>query len=152
MTITGGGSIERFGSGGRWEEAYGYSRVVLAGDRAVTAGCTSTVDGEVIHVGDAAGQTRTALQIALDALEEAGVAKEQVVRTRMFVVNREDTEAVGRVHGEVFGETRPAATMVLVAGLLHPDHLVEIEVEAYLGVVSEIGATSQSIGFSIPGL
>ena len=151
MTITGGGSITRFGSGGPWEDAYGYSRVVLAGDRAVTAGCTSTVDGEVVHVDDPAGQTRTALKIALDALEQAGVAKDQVVRTRMYVVNREDADAVGRAHGEVFGDVKPAATMIFVAGLIHPDHLVEIEVEAYLGVVPMIGATSQSIGFARNG-
>ena len=152
MTITGGGSIERFGSGGPWEDTYRYSRVVLAGDRAVTSGCTSTVDGEVTNVGDAGAQTTTAFKIALDALEQAGVAKEQVIRTRMFVVNREDTDAVGRAHGEVFADVRPAATMVLVAGLLHPDHLVEVEVEAYLGIVTEVGATSQSIGFSVSGI
>ncbi len=149
MTITGGGGIQRYQSGGPWEETYGYSRVVLAGDRAVTAGCTATVDGEVSSVGDAAAQTRTALAVALSALAEAGVSKEQVVHTRMYVVNREDADAVGRAHREVFGDIQPAATMVLVAGLLHPDHLVEIELEAYLGVVPTVTATSQQIGFAV---
>jgi len=126
-------SIERLGSGGPWEDVYGYSRVVGAGDRVVTAGCTATVDGEVAGVGDAATQTSVAFGIALEALTRAGVRPEQVVRTRMYVVRREDADEVGRVHGEIFGTVRPAATMVFVAGLIHPDHLVEVEVEAYTG-------------------
>jgi enamine deaminase RidA (YjgF/YER057c/UK114 family) len=124
--------IERFGSGGPWEEIYGYSRVVIAGGRAITAGCTSTVNGQVTHVGDAGGQARQAFEIALAALERAGVRREQVVRTRMYVVHADDSDAVGGAHGEIFGDIRPAATLVLVAGLLHPDHLVEVEVEAYV--------------------
>jgi enamine deaminase RidA (YjgF/YER057c/UK114 family) len=124
------GHIARFGSGGPWEAVYGYSRVVLAGGRAVTAGCTSTVDGVVTHVGDAAGQARQALRIGLDALAGAGVPASRIVRTRMYVVHAKDADAVGRVHGELLGDVRPAATLVLVAGLVHPDHLVEIELEA----------------------
>jgi enamine deaminase RidA (YjgF/YER057c/UK114 family) len=123
--------VARLGSGGSWEERFGYSRVVVAGPFVLTAGCTSTVDGVVTHVGDAGGQAREAFRIALDALEKAGAGVHDVVRTRMYVVHAADTEAVGLAHGEVFREVRPAATMVLVAGLLHPDHLVEVEVEAY---------------------
>jgi enamine deaminase RidA (YjgF/YER057c/UK114 family) len=123
-------SIERRGSGGPWEEIYGYSRVVVAGGLAVTAGCTSTVDGVVTHAGDAFAQTVTAFGIALDALAEAGVKPEHVVRTRMYVVADADADAVGRAHGSVFASVRPAATLVRVAGLIHPDMLVEVEVEA----------------------
>jgi enamine deaminase RidA (YjgF/YER057c/UK114 family) len=124
-------TVERMGSGGPWEERFGYSRVVAAGPFVLTAGCTSTVDGSVTHPGDAAGQAREAFRIALEALAEAGCAARDVVRTRMYVVRSQDTQAVGLVHGELFREVRPAATMVLVAGLLHPDHLIEVEVEAY---------------------
>jgi enamine deaminase RidA (YjgF/YER057c/UK114 family) len=118
---------------GPWEERFGYSRVVTAGPFVLTAGCTSTVDGAVTHVGDAAGQAREAFRIAVAALAEAGADVRDVVRTRMYVVRAADADAVGLAHGAVFGAVRPAATMVFVAGLLHPDHLVEVEVEAYRG-------------------
>ena len=123
--------ITRLGSGGPWEEIFGYSRVVQAGPFVVTAGCTSTVDGVVTGVGDAYAQTAQALRIALDAAGKLGVGVSDVVRTRLYLVNAEDCDAVGRAHGAVFGEHRPATTMVVVAKLLHPDHLVEVEVEAY---------------------
>jgi enamine deaminase RidA (YjgF/YER057c/UK114 family) len=123
--------IDRLGSGGPWERAYGYSRVVRAGDVLLTAGCTATVNGAVTGVGDAYAQTVTAFRIALDALVAAGAALADVTRTRMYVVRASDAEAVGRAHGELFGAIRPVTTLVVVAGLLHPDHLVEVEVEAY---------------------
>ncbi|MBA3489985.1 MAG: RidA family protein, partial [Longispora sp.] len=92
---------------------------------------TATVDGEVQGVGDPAGQARAAFQIALDAIILAGGSPADVVRTRMYIVDRAYADVVGRIHGEVFGGVRPASTLVVVAGLLHPDHLVEVEVEAY---------------------
>jgi enamine deaminase RidA (YjgF/YER057c/UK114 family) len=125
--------IERFSSGGPWEEAYGYSRVVRAGDLLLTAGCTATVDGQVTDVGDAYAQTLTAFRIALDALAAAGAFPADVVRTRMYVTDPAHADAAGRAHREVFGSVRPVATLVVVAGLLHPDHLVEVEAEAYIG-------------------
>jgi len=124
-------SVERFGSGGPWEELYGYSRVVRAGDLVLTAGCTSTVDGVVTGVGDAYAQARTALEIALAALRRVGAEFADVVRTRIYITDRANADAVGRAHGEIFGAVRPAATMIIVAGLLHPDMLVEFDVEAY---------------------
>ena len=124
--------IERFGSGGPWEQAYGYSRVVRAGDILLSAGCTATVDGLVTGVGDAYAQTLTAFRIGLDALAAADAGVHDVVRTRMYVVPSADPDAVGRAHGELFGAVRPVATLVVVAGLLHPDHLVEVEIEAYV--------------------
>jgi enamine deaminase RidA (YjgF/YER057c/UK114 family) len=125
---------DRFGSGGPWEEVYGYSRAVKAGGWLHVSGCTSTVDGQVRHAGDAAWQARVALRIALDAVERAGGSRQDVVRTRMYVTDIErDGGAVGKVHGEFFADVRPAATMVEVSALLDPRMLVEIEVEAYLG-------------------
>ena len=121
---------DRYFSGGPYEELYGYARAVRAGDRVVTAGCTSTVGGSVTGVGDPRAQTLTAFQIALDALAETGAAIGDVVRTRMYVTSLAHADAVGRAHGELFGEVRPAATLGIVAGLLHPDMLVEVEVEA----------------------
>ncbi|WP_446210635.1 RidA family protein [Micromonospora sp. IBSANI012] len=126
-------TVTRLGSGGPWEAVYGYARVVRAGDLAWTAGCTSTVDGRVTHVGDAAAQTAQALRIGLDALAEVGAGPGDVVRTRLYVTDRSYADEVGRAHNAVFGAVRPAATMVVVAGLLDPDQLVEVELEAWLG-------------------
>ncbi|TDB76069.1 RidA family protein [Micromonospora sp. KC723] len=125
--------VTRLGSSGPWEARYGYSRVVRAGDRAWTAGCTSTVDGVVAHVGDAAAQTVQALRIGLAALAEVGASAADVIRTRMYVTDRSHADEAGRAHHAVFGSVRPAATMVVVAGLIDPDLLVEVELEAYLG-------------------
>jgi enamine deaminase RidA (YjgF/YER057c/UK114 family) len=126
-----GPSVARFPSGGPWEDAYGYSRVVRAGHLLITAGCTATVDGVVTGVGDPGAQAATAFRIGLAALAAAGAAAQDVIRTRMYVTDPAHADAVGRAHGELFGAIRPAATLVVVAGLLHPDHLVEVELEAY---------------------
>ncbi|MDH5292028.1 MAG: RidA family protein [Acidimicrobiia bacterium] len=126
-----GGGVERWGSGGPWEEIVGYSRVVRAGDHLHVAGTTATVDGVVVGVGDVAEQTRVALSIIARALAEAGASLADVVRTRLFVTDIAHWEAVGRVHGEVFGAVKPAATMVEVSRLIDPDHLIEIEVDAF---------------------
>ncbi|MCD0450820.1 RidA family protein [Actinocorallia sp. API 0066] len=128
--------IERISSGGPWEEVIGYSRAVLAGDMAFVSGCTSTVDGEVVHVGDPYEQTRTAFQIALWSLERLGLSARDVVRTRMYVTSAEHADAVGRAHGSLFAKVRPAASLVIVAGLLDPRMLVEVEVDAYRGALA----------------
>jgi enamine deaminase RidA (YjgF/YER057c/UK114 family) len=122
---------DRRGSGGPWEEWYGYSRVVRVGPLAVTAGCTAVVDGVVQAVGDAGEQARIAFRTGLAALAEVGVSPEQVVNTKVSIVDRVDANAVGSVHGEVFGDIRPAATMVVVAGLIDPTMLVEVELTAW---------------------
>lgn len=127
------GPVRRFGSGGPWEDRYGYSRVVRAGDLLLTAGCTATVDGVVTGIGDPGGQARTAFGIALDALAGAGAAIEDVIRTRMYVTDAAYADAVAGVHGRLFRAVRPVATLVVVAALLDPQHLVEVEVEAYVG-------------------
>ncbi|MFC9974054.1 RidA family protein [Spirillospora sp. NPDC127200] len=125
--------IERITSGGPWEDKFGYSRAVLAGDLALVAGCTATVDGEVVHPGDPFEQARTAFQIGLWSLERLGLGRQDVVRTRMYLTDPAHVDEVGRAHGELFGEVRPVATMVVVAGLIDPRMLVEIEIEAHRG-------------------
>ena len=125
-------SVRRVSSGGPWEDVIGYSRAVLAGPWALSAGCTSTVDGDVTHVDDAHGQAVEAFGIALTSLSELGAGVEHVVRTRMYVTDISLADDVGRAHSQLFGAVRPVATMVEVSRLAHPDHLVEVEVEAYL--------------------
>lgn len=124
---------DRRGSGGPWEDRYGYSRVVRIGPFAVTAGCTATVDGRVVHSDDAGAQARVALGIGLDALQQVDIGPHQVIATRMYIVDRADADAVGTAHAVVFGGVRPAATMVIVAGLLDPPMRVEIELQAWAG-------------------
>ena len=123
-------SGQRIGSGAPWEDVVGYSRVVVSGDSAWVSGTTATVDGAVVHPGDAAGQTRQALAILGEALERAGFTFADVVRTRMYVTDISRWEEVGRAHGEVFGDIRPATSMVQVAALIDPAMLVEIEADA----------------------
>ena len=125
--------ITRFAGNAPWEEVYGYSRVVVAGDWAITAGTTATGLDGVLHPGDAYRQALAAFTIALDALMAAGAAAERVVRTRMYVTDMTSQEEIGRAHQEIFGSIRPVATMVEVAQLADPAHLIEVEVEAYLG-------------------
>ena len=122
----------RHSSGGIWEEAYGYSRAMRVGRLVLVSGCTSMIEGRVRFPADPAAQVRVALETAQTALAELGARVEDVVRTRMYVTHRRDCDTVGRVHAEVFGAHPPVATMVIVAGLLHPDMRVEIEVEAVL--------------------
>jgi len=115
------------GSGSPWEEPYGYSRATAVGDQCWVAG---TADPSGNHPGDAAGQARAALAIIDRALREAGFALADVVRTRMYVTDPADSTAVAAVHGEVFSTIRPAATLIVVAGLIDPSLKVEIEVDA----------------------
>jgi enamine deaminase RidA (YjgF/YER057c/UK114 family) len=136
--------IRRFAGSAPWEAIYGYSRVVVAGDRAMTAGTTATINGHVVHAGDPYRQAHAAFTIALDALREAGFERTFVVRTRMYVVDMGHQSEIGRAHNDLFGEIRPVATMVEVAALADPDHLIEVEVEAYRpgtgpGAVPEAG-------------
>ena len=121
----------RISSGGPWEAVYGYSRAVVVGDDCFVSGTTDAgPDGESQHPGDAAGQARASFAIAERALREAGFTLDDVVRTRMYLTDVTDADAVATVHGDLFGEIRPAATLVVVAGLMRDSLLVEIEVDA----------------------
>lgn len=118
-------------TGTPWESSVGYSRAVRVGKQIVVSGTTASAeDGSTVAVRDAAGQTRYVLQKIEAALAELGSSLSDVVRTRIFVVNIDQWEEIGRVHGEFFSDIRPAATMVEVSRLVNPDHLVEIEVDA----------------------
>jgi enamine deaminase RidA (YjgF/YER057c/UK114 family) len=116
-------------SGSPYEQTVGFSRAVRVGTSVAVSG-TAPIwpDGTVDP--DAATQTRRCWEVALAALAELGGRPEDVVRTRQYVVDAADAEAVGAVHREVFGEIRPASTMVVVAGLLDPRWRIEVELDA----------------------
>jgi enamine deaminase RidA (YjgF/YER057c/UK114 family) len=118
-------------SGAVWEPVVGYSRAVRVGPWVAVAGTTAAAEGGgAVGGDDVAAQTREALRRVVAALEQVGAGVEHVVRTRMYVTDISRWEDVGRVHGEVFGEVRPATTMVEVSRLIDPALLVEVEVDA----------------------
>ena len=118
-------------SGGPFEAVAGYSRAVVIGDSCWVAGTTDLgPDGVSAHPGDVAAQARATLRIIEAALADGGFTLADVVRTRMFVTDVSTAPAVVAVHGEVFAEIRPAATLVGVNALIHPSLLIEIEAEA----------------------
>lgn len=123
--------MRRISSGSPFEPTIGFSRAVVVGDRVLVSG-TAPVWPDGTCPDDAFAQASRCFEIILAALAEAGATAADVVRTRMFLTDAADGEAVGRAHGEVFGDVRPAATMVVVAGLLDPRWKVEIEAEAVL--------------------
>lgn len=125
-------SRKRVSSGSPFEPSIGFSRAVRAGDRVLVSG-TAPIWPDGSCDPDPGVQARRCLEIVVAALRELGAGPEDVVRTRMFIVNPNDADAVGAAHGEVFGSVRPAATMVVVAALLDERWKVEIEAEAILG-------------------
>jgi len=100
------------------------------GDRIVVSGCTAVGDDAALASSDARQQAEAALSVALAAVTALGGHRDDVVRTRMYLTRREDADAVGEAHGAAFADVRPAATMVVVAGLIDERMLVEIELEA----------------------
>lgn len=124
----------RFASGAPWESIVGYSRSVRVGPHVFVTGCTAIdADGKVVGAGDPRAQAAQTLKNVEKALHGVGAKLEDVVRTRMFVTDISQWEAVGRAHGEVFGTIMPATTMVEVKGLIDPAMMVEIEADAIVG-------------------
>jgi len=129
-----GDERRRISSGGPFEASAGYSRAIVVGDSCWVAGTTDAGPGGLSqHPGDVTAQTRAVFAIIDRALTEAGFTFRDVVRTRMLLTDIADAPAVTAVHGEIFGEIRPVATLVSIVALMDPSLLVEIEVDARRG-------------------
>jgi len=127
-------SRKNISTGSKWEPIIGYSRAVRVGNTVFVSGTTaSDASGALVGVNDPAAQTRQCLKNIEAALKQAGASLKDVVRTRLYVTDISAWEAYGRVHGEVFGEIRPATAMVEVNNLISPEMMVEIEADAVIG-------------------
>lgn len=124
-------------SGSKWEAVAGYSRAVRIGNWIAVSGTTaSDENSQVVHAGDPYHQTQYILRKIERALKEAGATLEDVIRTRIYVTDMAQWQEVARAHGEIFGQIRPANTLIQVAALVDPAHLVEIEADALIQVAS----------------
>jgi enamine deaminase RidA (YjgF/YER057c/UK114 family) len=119
-------------SGSPYEPIIGFSRAVRAGNFVAVGGTTAGSGGKPVAIGDPAAQTRAILEIIAKALEDAGAGLNDVIRTRIYLVDIAHWEAVGRVHGEFFGDIRPSSSILQVTRFINPDWLVEIEADAVL--------------------
>ncbi|MFI1929577.1 RidA family protein [Streptomyces sp. NPDC020330] len=130
---TSAAAVRRISTGAPWEEKFGYSRAVeLPNGIVLVAGCTSVINGQ-ISAGSPYEQAITSFDVAFAALEQVGLGREDVVRTRMYLTHARDVEDIGRAHKELFDAVRPAASMIIVSGFVDPSLVVEVEVEAYRG-------------------
>ena len=120
----------RVSSGSPYEPVIGFSRAVRSGNSIAIGGTTAGSGGQPVAIGDPAAQTRAILEIIAKALSDAGAGLQHVIRTRIYLVDIAHWEAVGRVHGEFFGEIRPASSILEVSRFISPDWLVEIEADA----------------------
>jgi enamine deaminase RidA (YjgF/YER057c/UK114 family) len=124
-------------SGSPYEPIVGYSRAVRVGNIVTVSGTTAGSGGRPVAVGDPTAQTREIFEVIAKALEEAGASLQDVVRTRVYLVDINHFDAVSRIHGEVFADIRPANTTLQVSGFVSPDWLVEIEVDAVVSEASD---------------
>lgn len=127
-----------------WEDVYGFSRAVAAGDFVLVSGCTAFDNGLIHGEGDPYEQTVAAFGLALKALAHYGLTEADVVRTRMYITHVRDSDEVGRAHKKLFDAVRPATTLVVVEGLIDSRMMVEVEVDAHRpGLANSLEGSNQ---------